>query len=208
MMKLRPRTRKPMHMKSPRRAGSQAPRKRRLLRAAAGTDGAQLLEFALVLPFLLVFLIGIIEFGGAFTLKQKMANAAREGARIAISNSLSDITCTSSTPCTIQATANAVEQYMTNNGANASCIAPSGMSVVGYETWTYSCPNGTSLTINRAYMYTPAGGGTPIQGTQVTLTYPYSWVFNNIIKLLVPGANPSLPTTLTETAVMKNLVSS
>ena len=39
----------------------------------------------------------------------------------------------------------------------------------------------------------------------MTVTYPYTWFFNDIIKLLVPSANLSLPNSLTETAVMQNI---
>ena len=48
-----------------------------------GSEGAQLLEFALVLPILLVFSVGIMDFGQAYNLKQKLNNASREGARFA-----------------------------------------------------------------------------------------------------------------------------
>lgn len=171
---------------------------------AVQTEGAQLLEFAMVLPFLLVILVGIIQFGGAFLLKQKMANAAREGARIVVSNGLSDTSC-GSAPCSIQAAAAAVADYMTNTGVDSSCINPSSLSSAGTFMWTVSCANGISIKINRDLPYTTAAGQ-PLTGTQVTLTYPYSWFFNNVIKLLVPSSSLSLPTTLTETAVMQNLV--
>lgn len=171
----------------------------------AGVDGAQLLEFALALPFLLVIVIGIIDFGGAFNLKQKMANAAREGARVSISNTLSDSSCTSSTPCSIEAAANAVANYMTNAGVDSSCINPSSPSSTGTKSWTYTCPSGISLTIDRNYNFNTSAGN-PVQATKVTLTYPYTWTFNDVIGLLVRGAKTSLPTTLTTTAVMQNLV--
>jgi Flp pilus assembly protein TadG len=174
----------------------------RIFHAAAGTEGSQLLEFGLALPFLLVFLLGIIQFGGAFNLKQKEANAAREGARIVVSNTLADSSC-ASTNCSVQTAVNAMANYMTNEGVDSSCINPASPSSSGTSTWTYSC-NGISMTVNHAYVYTPAGG-TPITGTQVTLTYPYTWFFNDIIKLLVPSSNIGLPNSLTETAVMQNI---
>lgn len=45
--------------------------------------GASLVEFALVLPLLTLFLFGIIEFGIAYNKKQTVNSAAREGARTA-----------------------------------------------------------------------------------------------------------------------------
>jgi len=43
--------------------------------------GASLVEFALVLPLLTLFLFGIIQFGLAYDKKQSINAAAREGAR-------------------------------------------------------------------------------------------------------------------------------
>ena len=50
-----------------------------------GTRGAVLVEFVLILPFLLVLLFGCIEFGLIFYNKQVLTNASREGARAGIS---------------------------------------------------------------------------------------------------------------------------
>ncbi len=45
--------------------------------------GASLVEFALVVPILTLFLFGIVQFGLAFDQKQSINSAAREGARTA-----------------------------------------------------------------------------------------------------------------------------
>jgi hypothetical protein len=45
--------------------------------------GAALVEFALVLPLLLVTFAGIVDFGFAFQRYEVITNAAREGARLA-----------------------------------------------------------------------------------------------------------------------------
>lgn len=176
----------------------------RWLQAVSETGGAMLLEFALSLPFLLAFVVGVVQFGGAFNLKQKMANAAREGARVMISNPLADQNCQSSN-CSAQAAAQAVANYMTNNGVDSSCIDPSTPTSTGTGTWTYTCGNGTSVTINHLYSYATSVGNLQT-GTKVTVTYPYSWFLNNVIKLLVPGSNLVLPNSLTETSVMQNIV--
>ena len=47
-------------------------------------EGAQLVEFALVLPMLLLVVLGIAEFGFIFQRYEVLTNAAREGARIAV----------------------------------------------------------------------------------------------------------------------------
>jgi hypothetical protein len=48
--------------------------------------GAVVVEFALVLPFLMFLLMGIIEFGLLFYNQQVLTNASREGARAGISH--------------------------------------------------------------------------------------------------------------------------
>jgi Flp pilus assembly protein TadG len=47
-------------------------------------EGAQLVEFALVLPLLLFVVLGIAEFGIIFQRYEVVTNAAREGARLAV----------------------------------------------------------------------------------------------------------------------------
>jgi Flp pilus assembly protein TadG len=46
--------------------------------------GQALAEFAIVLPLILFFIAGIIEFGRAWNIKQAVTDAAREGARYAV----------------------------------------------------------------------------------------------------------------------------
>ena len=46
--------------------------------------GAELIEFALVLPLLLLVVLGIAEFGFMFMRYEVLTNAAREGARMAV----------------------------------------------------------------------------------------------------------------------------
>jgi Flp pilus assembly protein TadG len=53
-------------------------------RSWACEKGAELVEFAIVLPLLLLVLFGIIDFGMLFHRYQVVTNAAREGARVAV----------------------------------------------------------------------------------------------------------------------------
>lgn len=50
---------------------------------APGEQGAAAIEFALVLPVLVVLLFGIIEFSLMYNRQQALHSAAREGARVA-----------------------------------------------------------------------------------------------------------------------------
>jgi Flp pilus assembly protein TadG len=53
-----------------------------------GERGAAAVEFALVVPLLLVLVLGIAEFGRAYTISTTLSNAARVGARtMALENS-------------------------------------------------------------------------------------------------------------------------
>lgn len=56
---------------------------RRRRRPGTGEAGAELVEFALVFPLLLLVLLGIIDFAFVFQRTEVITNAAREGARVA-----------------------------------------------------------------------------------------------------------------------------
>ena len=60
-------------------------RRRVLLERAAGRDarGAAAVEFALIVPFLMILVFGIINFGDMLSVRQSVSQAASEGARAA-----------------------------------------------------------------------------------------------------------------------------
>jgi Flp pilus assembly protein TadG len=175
-----------------------------LVSAVRGDCGAQLLEFALSLPFLLVLLVGIVDFGGAYNTRHILTNAAREAARITVSNPLNVYGATCSGDCSIQAAADAVKVYLVNAGlGQASCIDPTSSSNTGL-TWTFTC-NNVTLTINRGYVVTGGAGGFDIPSTQVTLSYPYTWDFGHVVSLLVRGTWATLPSSITTTVVMQQI---
>jgi Flp pilus assembly pilin Flp len=49
-----------------------------------GEEGAAAVEFALLLPLLVLLLFGMIQFGAAFNTRIQATNAAREAARLAV----------------------------------------------------------------------------------------------------------------------------
>ncbi|HEX8360721.1 MAG TPA: TadE/TadG family type IV pilus assembly protein [Longimicrobium sp.] len=53
-------------------------------RLARAEQGQALVEFALVVPVLLLLVVGIFEFGRAWNAHQAVTDAAREGARAAV----------------------------------------------------------------------------------------------------------------------------
>lgn len=59
---------------------------------SGGGSGQSLVEFALVLPIILLVIVGFFEIGRAVFAYNTIANAARQGARVATVNQLADVT--------------------------------------------------------------------------------------------------------------------
>ena len=189
--------------KSPWRTRPVAPGKR--LAALRGIGGAQLVEFALVLPLLLLLFTGLLDFATAYNLKHKLNNAAREGARLATSQSRADLTQpTPPGPPSVQVVRDEVVSYLTNAGVDTSFIG-STMTAAGGGAWTYYSSGTYGLKIERAFPI-PATGGGNIQGTRVTLNYPYNWSFgfNRIITFAVPSASYPATVSISTDAVMQD----
>src|SRR5579863_7443913 len=74
-----------------------------------GSEAAALIEFAVALPLLVVLVVGIFDFGGAFNLKQELSNAAREGARFGASQPTNDFSA--GNPPSVDAVRYVVDSY-------------------------------------------------------------------------------------------------
>jgi Flp pilus assembly protein TadG len=200
-------------------ARSAAPGAARLLKDARG---AALLEFAIVLPLLVVFTVGIFDFAGAFNQKQKIEQAAQEGARFAAAQPTSDIhtsgSSSVSSPTSLQAVVAAVFNSLADSGVlpnanQGTCAPPGSVSNTGTLTWTYTISgcsgdlnDSLTIVINRGWVST-SGTGPPVAvGTIVTVKYPYHWRFNSVIQLLIPGASYAPMTQLTESATVHNQI--
>jgi Flp pilus assembly protein TadG len=166
---------------------------KRLFPACARTDGSQIVELAVSLPLLLVFVVGITDFGTAFNLRQRLNNAAREGARIAANQYMADVVNTS--PNSIIAIHDAVDNYLLAarvNDCGLSSVTPTKAGL----TWTYTansgCPgNGTlTLTIDRGNTFqTTDANTTTLETTHILISYPYQWRFGGVIRFFAPSAN-------------------
>jgi Flp pilus assembly protein TadG len=192
------------------------PRFRFLQRGTVGllreAEGAALLEFAITLPLLMVFVVGIFDFSGAFNQKQKIEQAAQEGAIIAGAQSMSDIASGNGNPDSLQPIVTAVFNSMAASGvvpkgACAPAVTPthSGSNL----KWTYTitdCPDDLVIVIDRGWVSPSVGSpSTPAAlGTTVRVTYPYHWRFNSVIQVLFPGAKYAPITYLTESATVHN----
>ncbi len=181
-------------------------------------QGSALLEFAIVLPLLVVFVVGIYDFSGAFNQKQKIEQAAQEGAIVAGAQPMSDIQSSNPNPDSLQPVVIAVFNSLADSGvlpnAGLSCTlpppAPTPPAPPGLA-WTYTISGCSfaylgdklAITINRGWV--SASGPPMLVGTIVTVTYPYHWRFGSAIQLLFPGPNGySAPTQVTESATVHN----
>jgi Flp pilus assembly protein TadG len=178
----------------------------RWLPLVADTNASSLVEFAVSLPFLVVLVVGIFDFGGAFNTKQELNNAAREAARYGASEPIYDL----SNPIpvgSIDAVRTLVDSYLQAsriNDCGLNTVAQAGAS----PTWTYTtiaqngCVGTFTLTIVRGFGTNNSGCTLPATGygspnpinpyipcTHVTISYPYQWMFNSVISLIVPNAN-------------------
>jgi Flp pilus assembly protein TadG len=159
-----------------------------LLRAA---DGAALIEFAVALPLLMVLIVGIFDFGGAFNLKQKLNNVAREGARFAASQPTNDLS--GSNPPSVDAVRFLVDSYLQNAKINDCGLSTATWATGGGLSWQFSGTGpicSMTLTVSRgvAVQETVGGAQVNVLCTTVNIVHPYQWHFNNVIQLLVPGA--------------------
>jgi len=187
-------------------------------RVDSAETGSQLVEFAVALPLLILFVVGIFDFSGAFTLKQKLTNVARDAARAAAASPSGDLD--SATPVSVAAAFHLVDNYLIANQLNDCGVAQTGHTGL---TWTYSgtsgsCPSGgLTIIVNRGYYFPASAAATPATvnctpqapGTQtavlstcVSIQYAYGWRFGRATSLL--GSTPVLPATLNATAVAMN----
>jgi Flp pilus assembly protein TadG len=159
---------------------------------SANTHGAQILEFAVALPLLVVFVVGIYDFGQAFNTKEKLNFAARDGARFGSTQPTNDLS--QGTPLTVTAIRDLVDADLLAAGINDCGLGPIVQTGALVWTATGTCQNLSTftLTIDRGFVVPPnPTASQPVQqlSTHVDLQYPYQWQFSGVIRLLVPGAN-------------------
>jgi Flp pilus assembly protein TadG len=106
--------------------------------------GAELVEFALVLPLMLLMLLGIIDFGLLFQRFQVVTNAAREGARVATLPGYGDVDIETR-----------VTQFLTAGGlTEAPTIPPPTRTAVDLGG---QCINVVTVTVEYPYSFSAVG---------------------------------------------------
>jgi Flp pilus assembly protein TadG len=175
-------------------------------------EGSQLVEFAVALPLLVVFVVGIFDFGQAFNLKLKLSGAVREGARMGAGLPTADLTIVGTTPPSVDAVRSVVDSYIKAAGLNDCGLFSQTANLTGTLTWTYTassngCAAPLTLVLNRAFSFktTVSTNQVDVICTQVTITYPFTWHFNSVIQLLVPGASYAGTTLIPSDALAPNL---
>lgn len=189
----------------------------------ANERGAQIVEFAVALPLLVVFVVGIFDFSNAFTLKQRLTNIARDAARTAASDSGSDLPTSASgngIPTSVTDVFYVVDNYLVANNLN-DCNVNATPSISNL-TWTFTGSGsgcvapGLTIIVNRGYYYPAIGAAAPtptciaqnpggqvaILSTCVSIQYAYPWKFGRAASLL--GFGTMLPTTISAVAVSAN----
>lgn len=179
----------------------------RLGRISKDECGAQIVEFAVSLPLLVLFVVGIFDFSNALSLKQKLTNAAGESARVAASDPANDLGNPSSVvPASVSDAFQVADNYLLSQKINDCGLAATAPSAPTGLQWTYTatgsgCPgSGITLLIDRGCKSAVAVGGSTLNliGTCVTITYAYKWEFYSVATSL--GWAGSGPSTLTATA--------
>ena len=172
-----------------------------------GQRGTQLVEFALVLPILAVLAVGVTEFALGFLLRHRLTNAAREGVRIAVQMPMTDLSQAS--PQTIDSIRDAIVVYLTNAGVDTSTFDTTPTETVANKEFTYYDDDGNAVVvINRGVTIPdpPVAGSPVISATRVTVRYPFTWSFSQVIELLVPSADYDSTILISAQAEMKNLM--
>ena len=182
--------------------------------------GAQIVEFAVALPLLVLFVVGIFDFSTAFTLKQRFTNIARDAARSAAADPANDLAQPQgAAPMSVQQAFQEIDTYFTSSNLNDCGAALSGPA--SNLTWTYSgtangcTAPGLSIIINRGYYFSPGapppnancqsqapGAQIAVVGTCVSIEYAYPWKFGRIANMF--GRSAILPAQISAQAVALN----
>ena len=177
-----------------------------------GDAGATLAEFAFGLPFLVVILYAVFDFGGALTLKQKLGASVYGAARVAAGQSTADL---SSATITGNGSIANIRDLVARSlqGANVNdcgLLGAASTSNTGF-TWVFNvnsgCPASMVLTIDRQQVVKVTSGGTDynVIYTHIKLDYPFQWRLSQVIQLLVPGGTFPNAAIISVEANMPNL---
>jgi len=139
--------------------------------------GAELIEFALVFPLLLLVVLGIVDFGFLFQRMEVVTNAAREGARVAV-----------------------LPGYSVADAKQRACnyMQTGGLPVVA------GCPNGSIGTVDVIDVTIPMAVGPALTGKRVQVTFTHNYMFIGPIAGWFGGSFTNVP--VSAVAIMRDEV--
>ena len=154
---------------------------RAVLRFLRAEDGVALVEFAVVLPMMLLVFAVIVEGSRLMLSYESAINGVRDATRYLARIAPRDICVTGASVASYSTTL----QTLVTQGVSGNSVFPSHVTI-GSVTPSYRCVAGTYR-----------GGDVPVaQVTAViTVTFPFAGVFT-----LVGGSMPPLTTTITDQA--------
>jgi hypothetical protein len=137
--------------------------------------GAELVEFAMVLPLLLLLVLSMVDFGFLFQRYEVLTNAAREGARLYV-----------------------LPGYSTTDVKTRVCsyLQGGGVPVTG------TCPSPTNPVITPSTTTIALSGGGSVSGKKVVITYTNSYLFIGPIAAMFGGSFSTRP--ITTVAIMRD----
>ena len=105
--------------------------------------GAAVVEFALILPVLVLFVFGIIQFGQAYSARIELTSAVREGARLAALGNTTEAAVAQATKAAAKGlNANDIQVTYTAS-PGSSCAGASSTTTVLVTTTSTTMPTGT-----------------------------------------------------------------
>ena len=127
------------------------------------SGGQSLVEFALVIPIIILLIVGFVEIGRAVFAYNTIANAARQAVRVAVVNQIPDVTdCDETRPVE-----DPYEPHWSLRGCAIAAAAPLGITTANVSV-SYTPPASTTLScspvlhvgclaaVTVTYQYTPS----------------------------------------------------
>jgi len=112
--------------------------------------GAELIEFAIVLPILVFLIAGIVDFGMMFRTLEAVTNAAREGARVGVLPGYA--------PVDVQSR---VDAYLASSGLSGTHTTTVVNMPVATGAGTFTA---RSVNVNYTYQFAVLGAAAPLFG--------------------------------------------
>lgn len=129
--------------------------KRALATRLRSQHGAAAVEFALILPVLMMLLLGIVEYGSVYNAQITLTSAAREAAREA----------------SLRMSGGDAEAEVLAAAGSAAAAAAVGLDAdlltIDIPAAADSCSSATSIEVTVSYQYTSITGLVPVPGTLV-----------------------------------------